>query len=108
MRAMLRVVDLAVAWQLIGFLSMLAPTLAIALTGQAAVAAVGPPGLAQRERQIDERQDVVDTAALLLGSARGQNHRGARVAQQVRRRLDLVRWHTRQTLDALRPVGCDH
>src|SRR5258706_4665312 len=105
MRAMLRVVDLAVAWQLIGLLSMLAPTLAIALTGQAAVAAVGPPGLAQRERQIDKRQDVVDTAALLLGSARGQHHRGARRAQQVGRRLDLFGWHTCQAFDALRPLG---
>ena len=46
-RARRRVVDAAVARQLVGLLAVLAPALAVALAGQAAVAAPGPAGLAR-------------------------------------------------------------
>ena len=49
-----RVVDAAVAGQLVGLLPVLAAALAVALAGEAAVAAAGAPGQAERERQVDE------------------------------------------------------
>ena len=48
-----RVVDHPVAGQLVGLLAVLAAALAVALPGEAAVAAVRPAAQAQRERQVD-------------------------------------------------------
>jgi hypothetical protein len=48
-----RIIDLAIAGQLISFLPVLAPALAIALAGQARVAAIALSRLAQRQDQID-------------------------------------------------------
>ena len=50
------VVDLPVARELIGFLSVFASALAVALSGQTAVAAEGLADLAERERDIDVRR----------------------------------------------------
>ena len=87
---MLRVVQATVARQLVRFLPVFASALAVALTCQAAVAAVRLARFSQRQRQVDEGQNVVHAVALLLRSAGGQNHRGLGLAQQVRRVLKLL------------------
>ncbi len=76
------IIDAPVAGKLIGLLAMFAAALTIALPGQAAVAAVRLAHLAQREREIDAGENVIDAVALLFGAARGQNHRGGRFSQK--------------------------
>ena len=69
-RAMRWVVEFAIARKLVGLLPVLAAALAVALPGQAAIAAVAAcPALPERERQVDEGKHVVDAVALLLGPA---------------------------------------
>ena len=84
-RAVRGIVEPAVAGQLVGLLAVLAPALAVALSGQAAIAAERLAGLAERQRQVDEGEHVVDAVALLLRAAPGQHHRGRRLAQQCAR-----------------------
>ena len=79
-----RIVDAAIAGQLVGFLPVLAPALPVSLSRQRAVAAERPPDLPERKREVDEREHVVDAMRLLLGAARGEDHRGPRVAEHAR------------------------
>ena len=65
------IVDSAVAGQLIGLLPVLASALAVALAGHAAVAAGRSPDLAERQREVDVGERVVDAVRLLL-RARGR------------------------------------
>jgi hypothetical protein len=94
--------ELAVARELVGFLAVLAAALAVALAGQAAPAAVGTAGQAQSEGQIDEGLGVVDTVALLLGAAGGEDHGAGGVAEQVR---GLGQQRGGDAGDALDPIG---
>src|SRR5579883_1117625 len=103
-----RIIDSAVAGQLIGLLAMLAPALSIALAGEAAIAAVWASDQAQRQSEIDIGQCVCDALTLLLGSARGQNHRGRRAAQQVSGLEQRAFRHAGNALNSLRPVHCRH
>ena len=72
--AMFRIVDAAITGQLIGLLAMFAAALAVALPCQATVPAMQFAHSAQRQREVDEAQHVVDALALLFRSTRGQNH----------------------------------
>ncbi len=104
MGAMLRVVNLAIARKLVGLLSMLAPALAVALAGHAAVAAVRAARFAQRQHQINQGQRVVHAFGLLAGASRGQGHRGPGFAEQVRGFHDVFGRDSRDALDPVRPV----
>ena len=70
-----RIVDPAVAGQLVGFLAVLAAALAVALAGQRAEPAAAGPAQAERERDIDVGERVSDALGLLFGPARRQHHR---------------------------------
>src|SRR6185437_1166862 len=72
-----RIVQLAVTWQLIRLLTVLTAALPVALAGQRAVSGTGTSGKTERERQVDPRVDRVGAFAVLLGSARGEDHRAA-------------------------------
>src|SRR5690242_10631750 len=83
MFTMKRVVKLTIPRQLVGFLTVLAPTLPVALTSQAAIARVRLPNLAKRQRKIDERLGIIDTFALLLRAARRHNHGRLRATEHL-------------------------
>ncbi len=105
--AMPGIVDLAIAGKLVGLLAVLAAALPVALPGQAAIAAARLAGLAQRQRQIDEGEHIVDAMALLLGAAPGEHHGGGRLPQDVGGLFDLARRHAGDPLDAIGPIGRD-
>ena len=50
------------------------PALSVALSGEAAVAAVGFADQAQCQGHVDERQYVIDALRLLLSAPTGQDH----------------------------------
>ena len=56
------------------FLAVLASALSVALSGEAAVAAVGFADQAQRQGHVDARQYVIDALRLLLSAPTGQDH----------------------------------
>ncbi len=89
--AMLGVLDEPVAGQLVSLLPHLAAALAVALAGDAAVAARGLADLAQRQHQIRERQHRVDALRLLLRAAARQQHAALRREQPHRAQLLLDR-----------------
>ena len=68
------VVDPPVARQLVGLLPVLAPALAVALAGEAAVARAPPADHAEREGEVDPGQHGVGAGGVLLGAAGGQDH----------------------------------
>ena len=101
-----RVVDVAVAGQLIGLLPVLAPALAVALAGQAAVAAAGLPALPSASIRLIKASDIVGA----LGSAarRPRPVSTMRVAASAEQCAGLRSWRSRHAgdaLDPLRPVG---
>ena len=67
----------------------------------------GLPDLAQRQRQIDEGQHVIDAAALLLRPARGQDHGGPGGAEHARGVLDRLGGDAGDPLHPVGPVGGD-
>ncbi len=87
---MFRVIQLAITGQLVGLLTVFAATLTVALPGQTTVTAIRFARLAQRQRQIDERENIIHSLALLLGAARSENHRGLRAPQQIGGAAKLV------------------
>src|SRR3546814_18164133 len=56
--------------------------LPVALSGQAAIAAVRPPALPQCQGEVDPAQDDVGTGGVLLGAARGQDDHPLRASDQ--------------------------
>ena len=82
--------------------------LAVPLSGEAAVAAVGPARQAQREREVDQCADRVNAFAVLLGAAGREDHRCARTDEQVRGGPLLGDAHPGDALDSLGPVGGRH
>src|SRR5437879_11182392 len=98
------IVDAPVSGQLIGFLSVLAAALAVALARERAVAAERPADAAEGERQIDVPQRVVDALGLLFGTASGENH-GALDGTKRARRVDQGRFgYAGHALDQLGPI----
>ncbi len=69
-----RVVDHPVAGQLVGLLAVLAPALAVALPGEAAVAGARRARHPEREGHVDPGEHGVGAGAVLLGAAGGQHH----------------------------------
>ena len=75
-RAVLGVLDVAVAGQLVALVAVLAPALPVALPGDGAVAAArlaDPPG---GEHEVDARQHVLDALRVVLDAARVQQQAG--------------------------------
>ena len=101
-----RVGELAVAGELVGLLPVLAPTLAVALTGHRAVPrARAAAGQAERQRQVDPGGGGVGAVGVLLGAAGGEDHRGARGGQLVHHRGQLGDREAGDPLHPVRPVG---
>ena len=100
-----RVGNQPVARQLVGFLAVFPAALAVALPGEAAVAAVGAPHQPQGQGDIDERQHIVRTLPLLFGAAPGQNHCRRRRAQHPRRPQQAAFRHAGDALHPFRPIG---
>ncbi len=99
-----RVLDRAVAGQLVGLLAVLAPALAVALAGQAAVTAVRAAGLAGGQAEVDPGADGVGALAVLLGAARGEHHAGLRLAEQPCGLAESVHGDAGDPLHPVRPV----
>ena len=85
-----RIVDETIARELIGFLTVLAAALTVALARERAVAAALPAGQSEREREIDVSARAIRTVAVLLDAARGDDQRAARIREHARRRANIV------------------
>src|ERR1041384_578857 len=70
MRPSRRIVDLASSGKLIAFLAMLATTLTVALAGNHRATAAFSPDLSRSQRQVDERQHVLNALRLMLETPR--------------------------------------
>ena len=101
---MRRIIQLAITRKLIGFLPVLPPALTVALTGEAAIAAERPPRQSQRQAKVDECPDIIGSASLLFGAARGHHHRAVRFAKQACRLYQLPLGHAGNPLDPVWPV----
>ncbi len=82
--------DLAIARKLVALLPVLATALAVALTGQRAVAVAGSARQAEQQREVDRSRRRVGAVGVLLDAASGQDVRpsgrrraGARAARIV-------------------------
>jgi hypothetical protein len=106
-RAVRRIIDLAIAGQLISFLPVLAPALAIALAGQARVAAIALSRLAQRQDQIDVGVNIIDAVTLLFRPAPGDHHGGCGVGQDMYGLFQQRDRNAGEAFDAIRPVARD-
>ena len=87
---MFRVIEFAIAGQLVGLLPVFAAALTVTLPGETTVTAVRFAGLAQRKRQVDKRENIIYSLALLLGASRSENHRSLRASQQIGGTAKLV------------------
>lgn len=105
MAARRHVGELAVAGQLVGLLAVFAPSLTVALPGQAAVSGQRSARTAGGQAEIDPGSDRVRALGLLLGTARGQHHRVLRGAEHLHRLPQLRNRHPGQPLHQLRPVS---
>ena len=107
-----RVVDLAVAGQLVGLLAVLAAALAVALAGDGAEARAGVAREAEREGEGDEGRDRGGAARVLLAAAGRQHVRAslgvAGSGQGRDGRPQRGHRHAGDALDALgQPLGRD-
>ncbi len=106
MRPRRRVVDLAVAGQLVGLLAVLATTLAVALAGDRPEAGPRVAGQPEREGECDEGRHRVGAARVLLAAAGGEDVGAALGVAGPRQRRDrgAHRRH-RDPGDPLDPLG---
>ena len=100
-----RVLQRAVAGQLVGLLPVLAAALPVALAGDRAPAAAGPAGQPERERQVDPRLGGVGAAAVLLGAAGGEDDRLLRAGQGEDGAPLVGDGHAGEPLDPVGPVA---
>src|SRR6266700_1865747 len=97
-----RIIDAAVARELIGLLPVLAPALPVALAGQAAVSATHGARQTQREGQVDQRRDRVGAVAVLLCPAGSEYHRALSPREHVDRGALFSYRHAGDPLHPLR------
>lgn len=102
-----RVVDLAVAGELVGLLAVFAPALAVALAGEAAVPGVRAAGQAEGEGEVDVRAYRVDALGVLLGAPGGQDDRRTGGAERAGGRLQVGHRHPGEPFHLRRPVTGD-
>ena len=100
-----RVVDHPVAGQLVGLLAVLAPALAVALAGEAAVAGVRAAAHAERERHVDPAEHRGGALGVLFGAACGQHRHPLGAGEQVGQLAQLGDRDAADPLDALGPPG---
>ena len=105
MLAVRGIVEAAIPRKLIGLLTVLSAALAIALPRDAAEAAMRFADLAEGEREVDERQDVVYASALLLRPARRHHHGGRGLSEEMCRLDDLLGRNASDSFGSIRPVG---
>ena len=92
--AMLRILDVARAGQLVAALAVLASALAVALAGDRAVAAAGLADASGRQHEVDVGETVLDALGVMLDAARVQQHRGFRRSPDFRGPDDARCRHT--------------
>ncbi len=100
-----RIVDFAIAGQLIRLLPMFASPLAIALPCQAAIATTRAPRQPQSQGQINISQDIIHALTLLFRTAPAQYHRRTRHTKNMSSLDKLLFRDASDTLYSLRPVG---
>ena len=88
MGAVLRVVDVAAAGQLVALLAVLAAALAVGLAGDGGVAAALAADSARRQHHVDGAKAVLDAVAVVLDAAGVQEEARRRRAPQLRRPPD--------------------
>jgi hypothetical protein len=97
--------DAPVAGELIGFLPVFAPALAVALAGDAAVAGAGPARQSQRQCQVDPGGSGVYALGVLFRAPGGEDDRGLRGGQRPSGGLQLGHRDSGEPLHPGRPVA---
>src|SRR5581483_4148941 len=106
-RAVLGVLDVARARELVAALPVLARALAVPLAGDGRVAAARFPDLAGREHEVDAREDVLDALRVVLDAARVEEHRARRLHPHLGRLDDARRRDADLALDRFRCAALD-
>src|SRR5262245_58256497 len=99
-RASRRIVDRALAGQLIALLSVLAAALPVALAGDHRRTAALAAEMTRREAEIDHGRAVLDAFRMMLETARVQGDRAIGFREHVRGALDRLGRHARGFGDA--------
>src|SRR5262249_7212834 len=100
--AVLVILDVAAAGQLVALLAMLAPALAVALSRDGRVAAAFAADPARRQYEVDGAQDVLHAVAVVLDAAGVHQETGLRRTPPFRRQPDRPLGDTRDLRGALR------
>ena len=116
---MIGIADVAPAGQLIAFLAVLATALAVGLSDDRAVAAVGPADAARCQHQIDRAERVLDAVGVMLDAARVEQEARSRrappsprparwtaPARRSRRRSGRASTARQYSATASKPVVC--
>ena len=101
-RAVLGVLDVAVAGQLVALVAVLAPALPVALPGDGAVAASGPADAARGQHQVDQAQHVLHALGVLFHAAGVQQEARPRRPPHARHLADQPRLHAADARGPLR------
>ena len=102
---MLRVGELAVPRQLVGLLPVLPTTLAVALSGDGAVAGVRSADQPEGQGEVDVGLGGLGAVAVLLRPPGGEDHRGLRLGQGVNGLPQRSDTDAGDPLHPVRPVG---
>ena len=107
LRARLRVLDVLAAGQLVGQRAHVAAALHVVLAAQRDDARAPAPDVAGQQRQVDQREDVVDRVVVLGDAERPADLRLAGLRVRVRDVADRRRRHARLALGVLERVLLD-
>ncbi len=88
------VVDMTIARQLVGLLSVFSPPLPIALPGQAAISTERLAHFAQSQHEVGERRHRVHALGLLLRTTSGQQHAALTAGHQLDSTLHIGERHS--------------
>ena len=106
-RPVLRVLDVAGPGELVRLLPVLAPPLAVALTGDRAVALALGAELTRGQHEVDDCESVLDAETLMFDAARVERHRPLGAPPHRTDALDERGLDSADIGHALRGVGAD-
>src|SRR5262245_34981504 len=92
-----RIADRALSRQLVAFLAVFPTPLAVALPGDHHASGAFSAEIARGQAEVDQGEYVLNTLGLVLDSAGVKNHSACRSAVALRRLLNRLRRHTRDS-----------